>query len=530
MKTIFNKIKVVFLALLLGLGMNSCEDWLTIFPEGELILEDYWKEGAHVEQVVASCYRSLIEADCVERMMVWGEARSDNMVSGPDKKGGDLLDVLDVNILTTNSYANWTSFYTVINYCNSVLFYAPGVLKEDNTYSTNQLNAHRAEALAIRSLCYFYLVRAFRDVPYVTHPSVDGAEEFVMAKTEGHLILDSVINDLKEAKTYAQNNYGLTNIKYNKGRFTKQSIRALLADVYLWQGRYQECVDICREFHRENALLPLASQLRLIDADFMYSEVFNRGNSSESILELQFSEDGVKNSALNKLYGGGAGASSGQLSAPLAPLDFSYSSSNSPFTSTDIRWMSFIRQVVSLSGYLSINKYVGTQPMEYGNTIYYSTRSTTSNFILYRLSDIYLMEAEALNELGEDNLRQALSLVNKTYMRANPSLNDSLSIADFNSVEAMRDLVLLERQREFMFEGKRWFDLVRMVNKGEPIFKLTTLVRRKFNMEAGAEVLAVSKMSKIDALYFPILEDEILNNELLEQNPFYKLEETSVKN
>lgn len=529
MKTVFNKIKVVFLALLLGLGTYSCEDWLTIFPEGELILEDYWKEGAHVEQVVASCYRSLIEADCIERMMVWGEARSDNMVSGPDKKGGDLLDVLDVNILTTNSYANWTSFYTVINYCNSVLFYAPGVLKEDNTYSTNQLNAHRAEALAIRSLCYFYLVRAFRDVPYVTHPSVDGAEEFAMAKTEGHVILDSVINDLQEAKMYAQNNYGSTNIKHNKGRFTKQSIRALLADVCLWQGRYQECVDICREFHRENALLPLASQLRLIDADFMYTEVFNRGNSSESILELQFSEQGVKNSALNKLYGGGAGASSGQLSAPLTPLDYSYGSISSPFTSTDIRWLSFIRGV-GLNGYLFINKYVGTQPMEYGNTLMYSTRSTTSNFILYRLSDIYLMEAEALNELGEDNLRQALTLVNKTYMRANPSLTDSLNIADFNDVETMRELVLMERQREFMFEGKRWFDLVRMVNKGEPIFKLTTLVRRKFNMEAGAEILAVSKMSKIDALYFPILQDEILNNELLIQNPFYQLEETSVKN
>jgi len=94
----------------------------------------------------------------------------------------------------------------------------------------------------------------------------------------------------------------------------------------------------------------------------------------------------------------------------------------------------------------------------------------------------------------------------------------------------MRELVLLERQREFMFEGKRWFDLVRMVNKGEPIFKLTTIVRRKFNMEAGAEILAVSKMSKMDALYFPILQDEILSNELLEQNPFYQLEETSAKN
>ena len=173
---------------------------------------------------------------------------------------------------------------------------------------------------------------------------------------------------------------------------------------------------------------------------------------------------------------------------------------------------------------------MGTQPVQYDNLINYGIRSTTSNFILYRLSDIYLMEAEALNELGEANLKQALSLVNKTYMRANPSLADSLSIVNYGNVEAMRELVMLERQREFMFEGKRWFDLVRMVNKGAEIYELTNIVRRKFDMEAGAEILAVSKMSKMDALYFPILQDEILTNELLVQNPFYQLEETSAKN
>jgi hypothetical protein len=91
--------------------------------------------------------------------------------------------------------------------------------------------------------------------------------------------------------------------------------------------------------------------------------------------------------------------------------------------------------------------------MQYGNTISYSIRSATNNFILYRLSDIYLMEAEALNELSEANLQQALSLVNKTYMRSNPSLRDSLSITNYSDVETMRDLILLERQREFMFEG-----------------------------------------------------------------------------
>ncbi|MDD2618340.1 MAG: RagB/SusD family nutrient uptake outer membrane protein [Bacteroidales bacterium] len=528
MKTIVQKIKIVFLSVLLSLGMNSCQDWLTVFPEGELILEDFWKEGSHVESVVGSCYRSLIEPACIERMIVWGEARSDNMVAGPDTKK-DLSDILDVNIVTTNSYADWSSFYTVINYCNTVLFYAPGVVEIDNTYTINQMNTHRAEALSIRALCYFYLVRAFRDVPYVTHPSVDGAEDFTMPKTEGHLILDSLIQDLKEAKMYAQSMYGATNIRHNKGRFTKQSIRALLADIYLWQGRYQECVNECQEFLRENAALPVANQLRLLNADFMYSEVFVRGNSTESILELQFSDDAIRNTAVDNLYGGAMGGSAGSLTAPLTSMDYTPGSMSSPYRATDVRGINFIRGG-GANGYLFINKYVGNAPVQQGNIISYGIRGSTSNFILYRLSDIYLMQAEALNELGEENLEQVLSLVNQTYMRSNPSLSDSLSIINYNDVESMRELVLLERQREFMFEGKRWFDLVRMVNKGEPIFKLTNKVSQKFSMEAGAFILAVSKMSKIDALYFPILQDEILANDKLVQNPFYQLEETSAKN
>lgn len=528
MKTIVDKIKIIFLSILLSLGMNSCQDWLTIFPEGELILEDFWKEGSHVESVVGSCYRALIEPNCIERMIVWGEARSDNMVAGPSVKD-DLADILNVNILTTNIYANWSSFYTVINYCNTVLFYAPDVVDKDNTYTINQLNAHRAEALAIRSLCYFYLVRAFRDVPYVTHPSVDGTEEYSVPKTAGSTILDTVILDLQEAKIYAQNSYGAANPKHNKGRFTRQSIRALLADVYLWQGRYDECVNECREFIRENEALLPTNQLKLLDADFMYSEVFNRGNSRESILELQFADDAIKNTALNKLYGGGGEGSSSQLAAPNIPWSFIPGWFTSPYTLTDIRGTNFLRGAAE-AGYLYINKYIGSAPMQIGNITEYTRRSTTNNFILYRLSDIYLMQAEALNELGETNLKEALSLVNKTYMRANPSLTDSLNVAQYSDVEAMRELIMLERQREFMFEGKRWFDLVRMVNKGEPIYKLTNTVRNTFNMETGAEILAVSKMSKIDALYFPILQAEILSNKELVQNPFYQLEETSVKN
>ena len=74
-----------------------------------------------------------------------------------------------------------------------------------------------------------------------------------------------------------------------------------------------------------------------------------------------------------------------------------------------------------------------------------------------------MMLREALVEIGTD-LQGALDLVSKTFDRANPDLGSgSLSISNYNTQSAMRNLVFDERQREFLFEGKRYFDLLRRI-------------------------------------------------------------------
>lgn len=72
------------------------------------------------------------------------------------------------NILPTNSYTSWSSLYTLINYCNTVLYYAPMVI--DPNFTVAELNAKQAEVLTLRALAYFYLVRVYKDVPLVLNP------------------------------------------------------------------------------------------------------------------------------------------------------------------------------------------------------------------------------------------------------------------------------------------------------------------------------------------------------------------------
>jgi hypothetical protein len=81
------------------------------------------------------------------------------------------------------------------------------------------------------------------------------------------------------------------------------------------------------------------------------------------------------------------------------------------------------------------------------------------NFPVLRYSDVLLMRAEALNELGQT--AQAEAPLNEVRRRA--GLNDiqsGLSQANF------RNAVLKERRLELAFEGQRWFDLIR-VNNGQ---------------------------------------------------------------
>ena len=218
-------------------SFTSCTDWLSIEPEGKIVAGDYWKLESDVEAVLSTCYRSMIEDDIIRRMIVYGELRSDNLMGGygvseTHKK------IIEANIQPTNYYASWSSFYKVINYCNIVIHYAPTVI--DPNFSQSELNAKLAEAMTLRALSYFYLVRAFGEVPFITDASISDTQDYNIAKSSESKILDSLEADLIKAEGWAMSAYGKLNA--NKGRVTKNAIRALLADIYLWRNKYDECI------------------------------------------------------------------------------------------------------------------------------------------------------------------------------------------------------------------------------------------------------------------------------------------------
>ena len=527
------KIKIVVLGIsvLVLIALSGCDQWLTIQPESQVILKDYWKSQEDVEAVLASCYNGLITDDNINRMIVWGELRSDNLSIGSNDPGQDMKDILVGKITSTNSYCNWGGFYTVINYCNSVLHYAPQVIDQDVNFTEDHLHRVQSEALTLRALSYFYLLRAFKEVPWIEEPSIDNTKNYARPKDTEQTIINNIIRDLLMAQKYAITDYG--RLDYNKGRITLDAVNSLLADVYLWNQQYDLCVQTCD-------LVLADKNLKLVKAVDMYSSVFYKGNSSESIFELQFNGNSQINHPTQQLYGQGAGTKFifGQLSLSSALAYFindkgklqtgAYSPFNyivSPTVTEGIDDIRAFEFCFAPGGVISIFKYTGSFVTKNTDRTYnYSYRTNSANWIVYKLSDVMLMKAEALIELdGTENRSNALSMVNRTYLRSNTSA-DSLRISNYPDKSSMAQLVLRERQRELLFEGKRWFDLVRVSRREGSTSTLNGFANHK-----KADNSAPLGATVMDAMYMPISKSELDANTKMVQNEFYRETTTVTK-
>jgi hypothetical protein len=143
-----------------------------------------------------------------------------------------------------------------------------------------------------------------------------------------------------------------------------------------------------------------------------------------------------------------------------------------------------------------------------------------------------LLKAEALaqmvregsdqetNEYNKSLLDRAFVLVNAVNKRAvcQNQLVDTLRRADYSSKVDMENLVLQERQRELMFEGKRWFDLVRLSQRTGNTTQLKDAALSKHTTGTG---LISNHLTKMDAIYWPYNLDEMKVNLNLVQNPAF---------
>lgn len=579
---IYNKVKALGALLTMPLIFASCVDTI-ILPENLTVDEDFWKSKGDVQLMVNGAYRSMLSESVVERLIVWGGLRGDELLPVASLSGSLVEDLTEINLANTqedNVFANWASLYAVINNCNLVLGRAQEVMSEDPSYTEGDYLSDRSQMLALRALCYFYLVRNFRDVPYVSQAFMNSSMERNIPQSNPDSVLTCCINDLKEAEQNALSASAFNDWK-RVGYLTRDGIQALLADIYLWRGSimhnaadYQACVDYCdrvitskKSQHVADRTEVVAKEYPLADGRQMFLSLFVGQNAEESIFELQMDGNSNSNSAVCKYYNRTSASESRHYL--YAPSMFAYGKEIYR-SSSDIDWRgaeNTYPTVVTVGEYdaLEIRKFVSSERSQLA-TITASVGTKTrdfanyaQNFVIYRLTDVMLMKAEALVAMasGDDDtetLRAAFDLVNAVNKRAKTddaiSAGDTLKWTTFNTgISAVENLVLAERLRELAFEGKRWYDLLRFnFRHVEGVDYTTTLYDQsqrqgwtpvtnyspmldlmKRKLSGKGEAVA-AKMGDETKLYMPVYLDDLSISPLLHQNPGYSSSETISKN
>lgn len=496
-----NKILLNIILLSLVISLGSCKKWLTLQPQDGITRQEFWKTKEQIKSAVIGCYASLL-ADPANRdrqlsdyLFVWGEAKGD-MVSTGIGISNDELDITHVNTLATNSFTSWSAVYRTINYCNTVLDFAPGVLALDNTLTQTQLNSYLAEARGIRALMYFYLVRSFRDVPLKITSTANDNDLQLLPKTSADTVLNQVVQDLLYADSNAVFTYG--DMASDKGRITKYTIKAIEADVYLWQEKYPECVAACDFIINSNRFGLISGN----NASTWFNTLYYNGNSNESIFEFQYDIQ-----RLNNFY------------SMFVARPRYLASQNVPDNVFTIDLVNFLNRDIRAEGGSfrndnTIYKYVGVS----GNTLR-TPDASYAHWFVYRFAEILLFKAEALNQMGDG--QDALDLVYRIRRRSNALAATDLNPAPTDK-NGVADFILAERSREFAFEGKRWYDVLRNAkrNNYERLNILLDMVSHA--VPAVLQQSAINKYRNPNAHYFPINATELQSDPRLVQNPFFR--------
>ncbi len=479
----YRKLKIT-LFFLIPMFASSCEEWLNLIPPDGLVRDEYWQSKEDIQTSLMGAYSAFAQMDGT--LFILGELRGD-LVTYDANLSSDYRDIMNGNIYPDNVLSDWSKFYTIINFCNSILKYAPLVQQIDPTYTDYQRKGFEAEAIFLRSLAYFYLVRTFRDVPLVLEASESDNAKFFLPVSPASKVLAQIKADLIVARQGVTEDYG--SLQKNKGRASKAAINALLADICLWNFEYEDCISFAEAVESENLFILPSSH---------WFENFYPGNSLESIFEFQFDASlGQSNHTYTMTY-----VQRNYLASKTA-LEFL-----DPAISKEIiRGDGSIRMTDS-----KIWKYAGAAGD--GRTLRTGTASTSGNFIIYRMSDVLLMKAEALSQI--ERYDEALTIVND--IRNNRLM---LPVQPAYSPETFEDIILEERAHELAFEGKRWFDLLRMGRRNNFQRKGKLIEYIIQNVPSTQRLLLSIKLTNPGGWYLPIQADELNRNYNLVQNPYY---------
>jgi hypothetical protein len=470
------KLNILFTVLLI-IGLSSCNDFLEVEPSNSGDSETSIKTTADAQVMINGLMRHMTGTDYYGRNFVlYGDAKGGDLTIFTQGRGMDQLYTFNHSATTNNNSGFWTHIYKGILQVNNLL---ESIAKVETAGST-AFSTYKGQALTARAIMYFDLVRLYGrsydddkttfGVPNVI-TTLKSSDQPLRATVDQNYI--QILADLKAAAPM------LAKAKAN-GYLNYFGNLAMQARVYLYMKDYANALKTAEEIITSN-VYSLYSNATWVDS-------WKTPFGSESIFELGIfpSEGDLTTGSLGFYTRRKADGASTVLGFFMASDYFIARLKQDP---TDVRLGIMSYDEISPSRLGAIYKYSGSTTLAGDG----KATSTAVNIKVIRLSEIYLIAAEAA--LTTDKAKAA------TYLNAVRKRSPNLVAATAATVTS--DMILDERSKEFIGEGQRFFDLIRL-NKS-----IT------FNDELGG-VIVPHRTKTIDRTFFktrlPISQTEINSN------------------
>lgn len=445
------------IAAIVMLFLSSCsDDYLDKQPLDSINTENYPKTAEELITVVNGAYQPLQWPKLYNLRMWTSDIMAGNSIvgAGGGTDGIETQNMSNFIVQPDNEGVLdlWRGPWPGILMTNIVLETALTLdINEDLK------NRSMGEAYFLRAHYYFILARYFGDVPLITTP-LSSDDNLFPSRDPVNEVYELIISDLTNAAQLLPptSSYSQQNI----GRASKGAAYGLLAKVYLTLGNYQEAV---------NMITQVEGLGYSLNANYFDNFNILNENSRESIFEVQYASDGGFSFWDNENQSSWTSPFMGPRGSNFVGGAFGWNQPTQEFINQyepdDLRKDVTVLYEGSPNfdglAYQSKYSYTGYNVRKFlvPISVIPSFDNSPMNFPVLRYSDVLLMKAEALNELGQTN--EAEDYLNKIRNRA--GLNDvqkGLTQAKF------RETVLKERRLELAFEGQRWFDLIR-VNNGQ---------------------------------------------------------------
>lgn len=471
-----NKFKFILYLACIGLVVTSCRKTLELAPQDYYGDGNFWQNEAQITNFMVGLHKQF--RDNRFMFLRLGEMRGGGF-SNVDRQNTSLNELTIINQAieeTSAGIGSWAGLYGPILQLNLFI---------QKVEATEFLAADRkdyllGQAYAMRAYYYFHLLRTYGGVPLRLEPEVSNGNTDAVALRKERASEADVLASVKADINKSVDLFGNGAVPAEKSQWNPAAALMLKGEVYLWSVKvYNNTADLTEAKTALNAITGTS----LLPG---FASVFKNKNNSEIILAIRYrngeEEMGtaysyflystfnfdnlhVKDSTtlgptlVDPLNIASAPAQIIQRYAYTFALFQSYDAAD---TRRDATFYDYYRTTGSESDVTvtirntALVKFLGE--MDAANR-----RVFTDDWPVYREADRLLMLAEIVNAEGGDPSQYIQQVRDRAFAGTDPQ-------PFVNGTQDDNELAIFaERSKEFVYEGKRWYDVRRMKYGADPL-------------------------------------------------------------